>query len=431
MTKNAENTLSEQSKIRGRVFSPDTSGSKMGQLLAETSFAPRVLSRGETVEGKVVAILADSVLMDVGVKAEGIIPLKELQEQGEEPKIGDKISAVVAQPEGDSGVAILTVRRATKEKGWGELQEIADRSGTTEVKGLEANRGGLIVDYKGIRGFIPSSHLVTSVKGVFGKNLSVKIIEVNKNFNKLVFSEKEASSESLPKLELPFKVGDALDVGISKILPFGLLVSLPGSTDGLIHISEISWKKVEDLSEIYKIGEGLKAKVISIDPGTCKVNLSIKQLSKDPWTAAAKEYKVGTVLERKISRVTSYGAFVEIEEGIEGLLHSSKIPYGLELKVGESVTVSIDLFNSEQRRVALRLALEDKTVATEKIGATRTPKEKIAAPDNASGVSRGGRATTETPATTEAQKKTTTTKETKVKDKPTARRIGNQKPKGK
>jgi len=332
--------------------------SKMATLLAETGFAPRVLTKGESIEGKIVAILADSVLVDIGVKAEGVIPLKELQELGEKIEIGKVISAVVAQTEGDSGVAILTVKRTTKERAWEELQEIADKGGAVEVKGLEVNRGGLIVDYKGTRGFIPASHLVTNARSTFGKNLPAKVIEVNRNLNKLVFSEKEASSEGLPKVELPFKVGDTQTTTISKILPFGLLVAIPGSADGLIHISEISWKKVEDLAKTYKVGEALAAKVISIDPNSGKINLSIKQLGKDPWAAAAKKYQVGTVLERKISRVTSYGAFVELEEGIEGLLHSSKIPYGLELAIGQPVKVSIDLFNSEQRRVALRFAPE-------------------------------------------------------------------------
>ena len=331
--------------------------SKMAQLLAATALAPKVLSRGETVEGKIVSVLRDSLLIDIGAKAEGIIPLKELEETGQEHKVGDKISAVVAQPEGDSGTTILTVKKAPRDKAWADLQAATERNETLEVKGIDSNRGGLIVEINGTRGFIPSSHLIMSAKEAIGKKLFVKVIEVNKDLNKLVFSEKEASERSLPKIELPFKVDDSLEVKITKILPFGLLVSLPSSTDGLIHISEISWKKVGPLDSLYNVGQELKAKVISIDQATGKVNLSIKHLEEDPWQKAAKKYPVGEVLERKVSRLASYGVFVELEEGIEGLLHSSKIPYGLELKEGDNLKVSIDLFNSEQRRVALRLAI--------------------------------------------------------------------------
>ncbi len=133
---------------------------------------------------------------------------------------------------------------------------------------------------------------------------------------------------------------------------------MPSGSDGLVHISEISWKKVTGLEEKFKVGQQLKAKVISIDPNTGRVNLSIKQLEKDPWQEAAKKYKVGSIFEKPVSRTTSYGVFVELEEGIEGLLHSSKIPYGMEIKSGDKVHGSVDLFNSEQRRVALRLAPE-------------------------------------------------------------------------
>jgi len=336
------------------------SESKMAALLANHKFSPRPLSRGETVEGEIVAILHDSVLLDVGAKAEGMIPRKELEETKEKIEVGEKISAVIVHPEGDSGVVILTIKKSPREKVWSDLQEAYDKNETTEVKGIDSNRGGLIVEHPSkVRGFIPSSHLITDIKEASGRKLQVKIIELARDQNKLVFSEKEAAPENLPKIELPFKISDTLKVKISKILPFGLLVSLPSNTEGLIHISEISWKRVTDLTVNYKVGQELSAKVISIDLETSRVNLSIKQLEEDPWVTAAKKYQVGSVHQVKVSRTASYGVFVQLEEGIEGLIHSSKIPYGLELKAGEIVKVSIDLFNNDQRRAALRLAPED------------------------------------------------------------------------
>lgn len=344
----------------------ESSQSKMAKLLEEKGFAPRALSRGEQVEGQIVSVLSDSALIDIGSKAEGIIPIKELQDSGEKVEIGNKISAMIAQPEGDSGTAILTVKKTIKEKVWDDLQNVADKDGQVDVKGIGSNRGGLIVEYKGIRGFIPSSHLVSDIRQAVGKSLKVNVIQVNDNLNKLVFSEKDAAPDALPKIELPFKIGDTLDVSISKILPFGLLASTPSGPDGLVHISEISWKKVTSLQDRYKVGQKIKVKVISIDVNTSRINLSIKQLEKDPWQEAAKKYKVGSIHERKVSRGTSYGVFVELEEGIEGLIHSSKIPYGVTYKSGDKLKVQIDLFDSDQKRVALRIAQEEKETENKK-----------------------------------------------------------------
>jgi ribosomal protein S1 len=334
----------------------DPKQSKMAQLLAEKGWEPKVLSKGEAVSGTIEAIVSDSVLIDIGAKAEGIIPRKELQDAIDKIEIGAKINAVVAQTEGDSGTVVLTVRKNVLEKVWSQLQKIAENNESIDVKTIGANRGGMIVEYKGVRGFIPSSHLVSGSKSSIGKNISVKVLQENKDLNKLVLSEKETSSETLPKVELPFKIDDTLEVKVTKILNFGILVALPSGSDGLVHISEISWKKVTGLADKFKVGQELKAKVISIDPNSGRINLSIKQLEKDPWVEAAKKYKVGSVFDKPVSRTTSYGVFVELDEGIEGLLHSSKIPYGKELKKGDKIKISVDLFNSEQRRVALRLA---------------------------------------------------------------------------
>ena len=358
------------------------SQSKMAQLLAGKNWEPRPLTKGEPVEGKIAAILKDLVLVDIGAKAEGIIPRKELTDSGEKIEIGAKVNAVVAQTEGDSGTAVLTVKKAVIEKVWTQLEKLAEDSESVEVKVVGGNRGGSIAEYKGVRGFVPSSHLVTGTKNALGQSLTVKVLQVNRNFNKLVFSEREATGDALPKLELPFKAGDTLKVKVSKILNFGLLVSLPSGSDGLIHISEISWKKVSDLADSYKVGQELSAKVISIDPNTGKVNLSIKQLEVDPWQEAAKKYKVGATFEKPVSRTTSYGVFIKLEEGIEGLLHSSKIPYGVELKSGDKLNISIDLFDSEQRRVALRLApdaaaTDNKDKKAEKKETTKVTSSKV------------------------------------------------------
>lgn len=351
--------------------------SKMEQLLAESNFSPKHLTKGQIIEGEVVSVNREQILLDIGAKAEGLIPAREMTDI-EKIKIGDKISAFVVSSEGEGGQAVLSVKKAGGEIRWKALSEKMNSGEAITVRSLEANRGGVVVDFDGLRGFIPSSHLLTTPNQSIGKNLEVKIIEVDKKLNRLVFSEKEAHPEEakLPKIELQFKEGDTLKGSVSKILPFGILISLPGETEGLVHISEISWDRVGNLEELYKVGDKVEVKVTSIDPNSGKVSLSIKQLQADPWKQAEKKYPLGKEVNSTISRTSSYGAFVQLEPGIEGLIHSSKIPYGVKLSSGEEVKVSIDLFNSEQRRVALRLVTDSTEPA--KDNKKKTKKTKAA-----------------------------------------------------
>lgn len=351
--------------------------SKMEELLAKTDYLPKRLNRGQVVDGVIVSKERDSLLLDIGAKAEAIIIGKELPLDFDNLKVGDKISAMVVSSEGEGGQALLSMRKAGGELRWKQLNEKMDKGESIEVKGIEANRGGLIVETDGLRGFIPSSHLLNTAAGSIGKNLEVKVIEVDKKMNRLVFSEREAHPEEskLPKVELKFKEKDEVEGSVSKMLPFGVLVTLPGDIEGLVHISEISWDRVENLESLYKVGDKVKVKIISIDPYSGKVNLSIKQLQGDPWKEGTKKYPVGKEFEAVISRTSSYGAFVQLEPGIEGLIHSSKIPYGRKVEVGEKVKISIDLFNPEQHRVALRLA-EEGTAETNSPAGGEKPVKK-------------------------------------------------------
>ncbi|MEX0617078.1 MAG: S1 RNA-binding domain-containing protein [Candidatus Woykebacteria bacterium] len=351
--------------------------SVMGALLEKEDYAPKTLSRGQIVEGKVVAKSKDQVFVDIGAKAEGVISARELEsdEKLENIKIGDNLMAYVLVPESEGGQVILSIKKAGSERRWQEATKKMETYETVEVRPVESNKGGFLVDFGGIRGFIPSSHLTSNPSKDSTEPIQVKILEVDKKLNRLVFSEKEANPEAakLPKFELPFSEGEEIEGKVSKILPFGILVGLPsstegemGSVDGLVHISEISWERVEALDAIFKIGDKVKVKVVEIDPGSGKVNLSIKQLEEDPWKKAESKYPVGKEIKAEISRISSYGAFVQLEKGIEGLIHSSKIPYGKKLDRGDKVTVSIDLFSPEQRRVALRLETDEKDESVEK-----------------------------------------------------------------
>lgn len=353
----------------------ETKVSRMEELLAQEKYAPKRLTRGQIVEGIIVAKNKDQLLIDIGAKAEGLIAGRELATGWEDLKIGETLTAYVISSEGEGGQALLSMRKAGGEVRWQTLIEKMNKAESVEVRGVEANRGGLVVDQDGLRGFIPSSHLLSTPAASVGKTMEVKIIEVDKKMNRLVFSEREAHPEEsrLPKAELSFKENDDIAGVVNKMLPFGLLIGLPGEVEGLVHISEISWDRVGNLEELYKVGDKVKVKVTSIDPGNGKVSLSIKKLQTDPWKEAEKKYPVGKDIESTISRTSSYGAFVQLQPGIEGLIHSSKIPYGKKFESGDKVNVSIDLFNAEQRRVALRLTesiepakVEKKTRKTKK-----------------------------------------------------------------
>jgi len=353
--------------------------SKMALLLEKEEYSPKSLSRGQIVEGKVVSKKRDQLFVDIGAKSEGVISAKDLEgdEKFANVKIGDKIHTYVIMPESEGGQVILSVKKAGSERRWEDIAKDMDDNTTVEVKPLESNRGGLLVEYGEIRGFIPSSHLVSQVKGGSG-SIKVKILESDKRLNRLIFSEKEARPESskFPKIVLPFAVGDKLDGDVSKILPFGILVNIPGGSEGLVHISEISWERVEGIDKMFKLGDKVKVKVLEIDSVSTKVNLSIKQLSEDPWKKAESKYSIGKKFKSNISRTSTYGAFVQLEPGIEGLIHSSKIPYGV--KSGDKVEVSIDLFNSEQRRVALRLEQGEKKETIEKTSKGKADEAKKA-----------------------------------------------------
>lgn len=381
--------------------------SKMATLLEKGEYAPKSLSRGQIVEGKVVSKKKDQLFVDIGAKSEGIISVKDLE--GEEKfaniKIGDKIHTYVLMPESEGGQVVLSVKKAGSERRWQDISKDMDNNETVEVKPLESNRGGLLVAYGEIRGFIPSSHLVSQVKGASG-SIKVKILEADKRLNRLIFSEKEARPDSsrFPKIDLPFSVGDEVAGDVSKILPFGILVNIPGGSEGLVHISEISWERVEGIDKMFKLGDKVKVKVLEIDPASTKVNLSIKQLSQDPWKKAESKYPVGKKFKSNISRISTYGAFVQLEPGIEGLIHSSKIPYGTKFQPGDKVEVSIDLFNSEQRRVALRLERGEKKEPAQNASQSKADGKKPASPDG----SQGGEIRTKTKVKTKAKKATKT-----------------------
>ena len=248
---------------------------------------------------------------------------------------------------------------------------------TVEVKGLEVNKGGMIVLSEGIRGFVPSSQFGKTYLGrmdlLLDKDFKVKVIEVDKEKNRLIFSERLVSEadEIAKKTEaLKFvNAGDDFDGVVSGIMPFGVFVGVEvpfkedagvmGKVEGLVHISEISWEKVNDPNDYFKLGDRVRVRVLGIDENASKLNLSVKQLSGDPWKTVESKYPVGAKVTGKVSRIAPFGVFVTLEAGVDGLIHISKIPSGNEPQVDSEIEVFVENIDIDQRRMSLGMVLTE------------------------------------------------------------------------
>lgn len=346
------------------------------QKLLETEAVIRQFRPGDLVEGIVVSASHREVLLDVGAKAEGIISGAELGEDDYHKKLtpGDKALATVVQAENDQGYIVLSFRRCEKDRKWQVLRDAFETGSALEVIVLEYNKGGLLVDCMGLRGFVPLSHLdrvhfandiakfaagsdaelKESLKVLAGKSLKVKVIELDIEKNRLVLSEKDAVegySDAAKKEKLAsVDEGDVLEGIVTGLMPFGVFVDLDG-IEGLVHISEIAWEKVNHPGDYYKVGETLKVKVLGIDEDSGKLALSVKRLIPNPWESACEKYPVGSKVTGIVSRVVPFGAFVAVEQGLEGLIHVSETTGPLE--EGQEVEALVTLVDKDNQKLAL------------------------------------------------------------------------------
>lgn len=334
----------------------------MEELLQSGEFAPRALSRGSVVEGRIVSIRGGEVLVDIGAKAEGLISGEELDTDDNllaSLNPGDTVLAYVIQPENESGQAILSLKKASNERKWRLINEKYEKSEPISAQGIESNKGGLVVDALGVRGFIPSSHLNMSLHEAIGKTFDAKILEIDRKTAKLVLTQRGPMSQEEKdkrKKDLEnFEKDQVLEGEISRVAPFGVFVKLPNGIEGLVHISEISWERVNDPAELYKIGDKLEVKVIGVDLESSKINLSVKRLSSSPWENIEEKFYPGKKVKGQINKITPYGIFVNLAQGIDGLIHSSKIPEGKEFKVGDEIEASVESITPETRRLSLKL----------------------------------------------------------------------------
>ena len=359
-------------------------GKAMEELLARTGHTIKVFKRGQEVEGVITLLSGKVVMVDIGAKTEGIVSDKDIKETGDlltGLKVGDIIKAFVKYPENDQGQIVLSLKKALEDSKWAMFESWLSSEKEVEVFGIEVNKGGMIVKVDSIRGFVPTSQFGEQYLGkmsqLLNKSFKVKVIEVDKDQNRLIFSEKLVSeAEGLAKKDEALThvaVGDALEGTVSGIMPFGVFVTVTvpvkdvsgkviGDTakvEGLVHISEISWEKVADPNEMFKVGQEVKVQVIGVDKDAGKLNLSIKRLSDDPWVNVESKYAVGTSHNGKVIRIAPYGVLVNFERGIDGLIHVSKQPQGKEFGMGDEVDVYVEMLDGKTRRMSLGVVLTE------------------------------------------------------------------------
>jgi small subunit ribosomal protein S1 len=348
----------------------------MEDVLASEEDRGQEVSRGDVIQGTVVFVGAEGVAVDVGAKIEGIIPLSQLAdepltlEQAQEQfKAGDKIDAYVVRSDMQNGVIVLSKKRAEQDRGWRKLTQVSETNGTIMVQIEEQVRGGLVAMVEGVRAFLPASQVdvrrVNDLTPYVGQPLEVRIIELNRKRNRVIISHRaiveeqknKAKTETLDKL-VP---GATLEGTVVEVTDFGVFVSL-GGVDGLVHRSELTYGRFNHPKDVVKLGDEVKVQVIDVDRERDRINLSMKSLTQDPWGHAVEAYHIGQRVTGKVTNLTNFGAFVEIEAGLEGLIHVSEMSWTKRirhpnevLKEGDEVEAVILRIDPKDRRISLGL----------------------------------------------------------------------------
>lgn len=336
------------------------------------------LHRGDIVTGKVINVTDNEIMVNVGYKSDGIIPKEEItNDHTINPRsivsIGDEIKVYVIKVDDGEGNVLLSKKRVDVQKGWDDLEKIKDSEALLETKIIEVVKGGVISLSRGIRCFIPASQVsdtyVENLSSFLGKTFNTKIIEIDKRRNKVVLSRKtvikqekeELKKEIFAKLEK----GQRIKGEVKNIADFGAFIDI-GGIDGLIHISDLSWNRVKHPSELLKIGDHVEVEVLDLDKEKEKISLGLKQTQPHPWQVAGEKYQAGDIVEGKVVRMLDYGAFVELEHGVDGLVHISEISDkyvtkpSQELELGQVVQAKVLDINIEQKRISLSIAAANK-----------------------------------------------------------------------
>ncbi|MDO5492320.1 MAG: 30S ribosomal protein S1 [Nesterenkonia sp.] len=342
------------------------------EFLAAVDATMKYFNDGDLVEGTIVKVDRDEVLLDIGYKTEGVIPSRELSikhdvDPDEVVAVGDEVEALVLTKEDKEGRLILSKKRAQYERAWGDIERIKDEDGVVSGTVIEVVKGGLILDI-GLRGFLPASLVemrrVRDLAPYIGQEIEAKIIELDKNRNNVVLSRRawleqtqsEVRSSFLNKLER----GQVRTGTVSSIVNFGAFVDL-GGVDGLVHVSELSWKHIDHPNEVVEVGQEVTVEVLEVDMDRERVSLSLKATQEDPWQVFARTHALGQVVPGKVTKLVPFGAFVRVEDGIEGLVHISELAVRhvdlaeQVVSVGEELFVKVIDIDLERRRISLSL----------------------------------------------------------------------------
>ncbi|CAN5116518.1 hypothetical protein BH23CHL9_BH23CHL9_08690 [soil metagenome] len=383
--------VAEESAAAPEAEEARTEPMTMAELLDHPDNEVKSLKHGDVVEGTVVRIDPDEILVDFGGKSEGVVSNRELMNRrgprdGDESRpdieVGHEVLVYVLQPESPEGHAVLSLRRAGLERKWRSMQERFDAGEIVEARVIDHNKGGLIVDL-GVRGFVPISQIVDfprrprdeqprdaaqeiaeKLQPFVGRTLRLKILEVNRKANRLILSEKvalyEERREKRDELFSSLETGQKVTGVVRSIAPFGIFVDL-GGIDGLVHKSELSWNKVNNPEAAHNIGDEVEAEVIDINHERGRISLSIRRLQADPWQESVAKYKIGDVIDGTVTKLVNFGAFVRVEEGLEGLIHISELSHqrvahpGDVVQEGQEIKLRIISLDSERHRLGLSL----------------------------------------------------------------------------
>jgi len=381
---------SEQENLQGEPVNQNNQS--MEALLENDAFSVELPQAGEIREGTIASISQGQILVSIGAKSEGVISGRELEvidnEEREAFEVGQKIPVFIVSPEDSNGNVVLSYKRAQEQMAWTSVEEQMEDDSIIESKIIGYNKGGLIVGVHGLRGFVPASQISALRRSqavgdtpeqrwakMIGGPISVRIIEVDKSRRRLICSERAAGSES--RQSIKERVIEELEEGkvyngrVTSLADFGAFVNINGA-DGLVHLSELSWDRVQHPSEVLEVGQEVKVKVINIDREKKRIGLSLRALSDDPWRSRIEKFSVGQLVEGVITRLTKFGAFARLEGDIEGLIHISeisetRIEHPKEvLREGEVVALRIIRIDPEQHRIGLSLRKVDSAAFADK-----------------------------------------------------------------
>lgn len=339
----------------------------MADLLASSFSKPKILNRGDEVEGEVIALTDKEIILDLGAKAEGILGKRELgSEQRENLKVGDKLKAFILSSENESGQVVLTLqtgftleRRAEVSPRWQKFTKALHSQQQFKGRVIEVNRGGLMVEVEGTRGFLPASQigLANLIKfggldKLVGEELLLSLVEVDPATNRLIFSSRGVLSQKTSEGLAKIKAGEKIVGKIAAITPTVLFVDL-GDIEGVIYAQEVAWEEVESLESRFEVGQEVEAQVIDKDEKAGRVSLSLRRLQKDPFEEVAGKFAVDDVVSGTVTEVTTSGASIKLESGVEGFLPAGKMEQGVSLNIGQSLNFLVDGVDKERRKVNL------------------------------------------------------------------------------